>query len=96
MRYQLPRRDVIEELGSMVAELMKIFYHENGQTPPKRILFYRDGCGENQAHEVAIAELKAIREACQVIHPDYCPTVTYVVVQKRHHVRVFAQDVSIW
>ena len=31
-------------------------------------------------------------QACEEIEPDYKPTITFVVVRKRHNTRVFTQD----
>jgi eukaryotic translation initiation factor 2C len=82
------------ELESMTEEILKIFYLENNQIAPQRILFYRDGISESQFYDVATAELTAIRAACERLQAGYRPTITYVAVQKRHHARVFAMNVS--
>ena len=37
-------------------------------------------------------ELLAIREACINLEKDYQPGITYIVVQKRHHTRLFCAD----
>ena len=37
-------------------------------------------------------ELKAIREACVRLEVGYQPGITFVVVQKRHHTRLFCAD----
>lgn len=37
-------------------------------------------------------ELRAIREACLKLEIDYMPGITFVVVQKRHHTRLFCAD----
>ena len=34
----------------------------------------------------------AIREACIKLEPDYKPGITFIVVQKRHHTRLFCAD----
>lgn len=78
----------------MVAELLTIFYQENNQVAPRRILFYRDGCSENYFAEIVTAELEAIRQACNMLQSDYRPSITFVAVQKRHHVRIFPSEVS--
>ena len=92
VRLQPPRREVIQQLCSMVAELLKIFYVENGNIVPQRILFYRDGVSESQLREVVTKEVAAIREACEQFQGGFNPTITYVAVQKRHHARVFATN----
>lgn len=37
-------------------------------------------------------ELLAIREACIKLEKDYQPGITFIVVQKRHHTRLFCTD----
>lgn len=37
-------------------------------------------------------ELTAIREACIKLEGDYKPGITFIVVQKRHHTRLFCSD----
>lgn len=37
-------------------------------------------------------ELTAVREACIQLEGDYKPGITFIVVQKRHHTRLFCAD----
>ncbi|KAJ3192042.1 hypothetical protein HK101_007147 [Irineochytrium annulatum] len=80
--------DTIEMIGQMVYELIKIFTDRNG-CRPERLIFYRDGVASNQFREVLASELQPIQRACSLLHESYRPTITYIVVQKRHHVRLF-------
>ena len=41
---------------------------------------------------VLASELVAMREACKELEDDYEPMITYIVVQKRHHTRLFCSD----
>ncbi|KAL3626338.1 Protein argonaute 10 [Castilleja foliolosa] len=59
---------------------------------PQRIIFYRDGVSEGQFYQVLLFELDAIRKACASLEPNYQPPVTFIVVQKRHHTRLFANN----
>ncbi|KVI07875.1 Argonaute/Dicer protein, PAZ [Cynara cardunculus var. scolymus] len=52
----------------------------------------KDGVSEGQFYQVLLYELDAIRKACASLEPNYQPPVTFVVVQKRHHTRLFAND----
>ncbi|XP_063944952.1 protein argonaute 10-like [Daucus carota subsp. sativus] len=45
-----------------------------------------------QFYQVLLYELDAIRKACTSLEPNYQPPVTFVVVQKRHHTRLFANN----
>ena len=92
VRLQPARRDIIQELSAMVQELLMIFYQENNQISPQRIVFYRDGISESQFLDVVTNEITAIREACERIQVGYRPKITYMVVQKRHHARLFTMN----
>ena len=37
-------------------------------------------------------ELRSVREACMKLEEDYEPGITFIVVQKRHHTRLFCAD----
>ncbi|OVA01133.1 Argonaute/Dicer protein [Macleaya cordata] len=99
---QAPRQEIIEDMykewqdpergtltGGMIKELLLSFYRET-RHKPQRIIFYRDGVSEGQFHQVLYHELTGIRKACAALQPDYHPPVTFVVVQKRHRTRLFA------
>ncbi|KAJ3089874.1 hypothetical protein HK102_005260 [Quaeritorhiza haematococci] len=88
IRVQKGRQEIIQDLAGMVIELLKTFYQTCG-AKPDRILFYRDGVSEGQFAEVLRSEVEAIRKACTQLEYNYRPTVTFVVVQKRHHARFF-------
>ncbi|MCI03702.1 protein argonaute PNH1-like, partial [Trifolium medium] len=51
-----------------------------------------DGVSEGQFYQVLLFELDAIRKACASLEPGYQPPVTFVVVQKGHHTRLFANN----
>ncbi|XP_051145595.1 protein argonaute 7 [Andrographis paniculata] len=87
MRSQTHRQEIIEDLGAMVGEILDDFYEELGEFP-KRIIFFRDGVSETQFYKVLQEELQAIRRACSR-HTGYEPPITFMVVQKRHHTRLF-------
>ncbi|XP_019175527.1 PREDICTED: protein argonaute 1 [Ipomoea nil] len=101
---QAHRQELIEDLfkswqdpvrgnvtGGMIKELLISFRRATGQKP-QRIIFYRDGVSEGQFYQVLLFELDAIRKACASLEPNYQPPVTFVVVQKRHHTRLFANN----
>ncbi|KAJ0981614.1 hypothetical protein J5N97_009869 [Dioscorea zingiberensis] len=77
--------------GGMIRDLLISFRRATGQKP-LRIIFYRDGVSEGQFYQVLLYELDAIRKACASLEPNYQPPVTFVVVQKRHHTRLFANN----
>lgn len=87
--WQDPVRGTVS--GGMIKELLISFRRATGQKP-QRIIFYRDGVSEGQFYQVLLYELDAIRKACASLEPNYQPPVTFVVVQKRHHTRLFANN----
>ncbi|CAD5188298.1 unnamed protein product [Musa acuminata subsp. malaccensis] len=84
-----PQRGTVT--GGMIRELLISFRKATGQKP-LRIIFYRDGVSEGQFYQVLLHEVDAIRKACASLEPNYQPPVTFVVVQKRHHTRLFANN----
>ncbi|VAI45323.1 unnamed protein product [Triticum turgidum subsp. durum] len=84
-----PQRGTVT--GGMIRELLISFRKATGQKP-LRIIFYRDGVSAGQFHQVLLYELDAIRKACASLEPNYQPPVTFVIVQKRHHTKLFANN----
>ena len=85
------RHEVIAELSTMVRELLIQFY-KSTRFKPARIILYRDGVSEGQFAHVLAHELMAVREACVRLEASYQPGITFIVVQKRHHTRLFCAD----
>ncbi|KAM3223197.1 hypothetical protein ACQJBY_056880 [Aegilops geniculata] len=101
---QAHRQELIEDLykvrqdpqkgpvsSGMIRELLISFKKSTGEKP-QRIIFYRDGVSEGQFYQVLLFELNAIRKACASLEANYQPQVTFIVVQKRHHTRLFAHN----
>ncbi|GAV78026.1 PAZ domain-containing protein/Piwi domain-containing protein/DUF1785 domain-containing protein [Cephalotus follicularis] len=99
------RQEIIEDLynlnedpqrgrvhGGMIRELLRSFYKSTGQKPDRIIFYSRDGVSEGQFSQVLLYEMDAIRKACASLQEGYQPRVTFVVVQKRHHTRLFPAD----
>ncbi|KAK1315623.1 Protein argonaute 7 [Acorus calamus] len=93
MRSQTHRQEIIQDLTEMVEELLNEF-QQCVKKLPKRILFFRDGVSETQFHKVLDKELKAIQAACSRFQQPYRPAITFAVVQKRHHTRLFLDESS--
>lgn len=85
------KKEVIDELQDMVKDLLVAFYRHTKQKPEK-IIFYRDGVSEGEFLTVKTKEVVAIRKACLDLQGDYKPGITFIVVQKRHHVRFKPED----
>ncbi|KAA8529385.1 hypothetical protein F0562_033816 [Nyssa sinensis] len=92
MRSQTHRQEIIQDLSAMVGEILDDFYQEVSKFP-KRIIFFRDGVSETQFYKVLQEELQAIKAACSRF-PGYKPPITFAVVQKRHHTRLFPNETN--
>ncbi|CAL4940068.1 unnamed protein product [Urochloa decumbens] len=90
MRSQTHRKEIIERLDVMAGDLLEEFVKEVGKLP-SRIIFFRDGVSETQFYKVLTEELQAVRLTCSR-YPGYKPSITFVVVQKRHHTRLFHRE----
>ncbi|KAK4495381.1 hypothetical protein PRZ48_013712 [Zasmidium cellare] len=98
MRLQASRTEQILELKDMMVERLRLWFATNDKLPD-RILFYRDGVGEDQFAMVKRHELPAVRAACELIAiekkvPDYNPPITMVVCTKRHANRFYPISTS--
>ena len=85
-------QEIIDDLAVMVKELLFDFYKETKGRKPNRIIFYRDGVSEGQFDQVLVHEVRAVQEACEMLEKEYHPQITFIVVQKRHHTRLFCED----
>ncbi|KAF9321154.1 Protein argonaute 10 [Podila horticola] len=88
LQIQDGRCEVIDRLKYLVYELIAAFVMRN-RARPQRILFYRDGVSDGQFAQVMKDEVQAIKDACQRMDPEYNPPITFCVVKKRHHARLF-------
>uniref|UniRef100_A0A803MLG3 Uncharacterized protein n=1 Tax=Chenopodium quinoa TaxID=63459 RepID=A0A803MLG3_CHEQI len=91
VRAQGHREEIIKDLYACARELLVAFYKANNRQKPERISSL-DGVSEGQFAQVLLHEVDVIRQACESIEENYQPRVTFVVVQKRHHTRLFSVD----
>ena len=85
-------RDIINDLAAMVKELLIEFYKANRKLKPSKIVFYRNGVSKGRFDQVLVHEVRAVQEACMMLDEEYRPGITFVVVQKHHHTRLFCED----
>lgn len=80
-------QEYIVDTESMFLECLSAF-RKRTSVLPKSVYIFRDGISDGQFSAVRMYELGAIRKACLRMDPNYTPYVTFIVVQKRHHVRM--------
>ena len=104
MRLQVSRQEKIEDMYSMVKELLSTWRENNGNNHegepkvlPTNILFYRDGVSESQFNICEEHEMNEIRRAYKDLDDNRDNSklcLTFVVVVKRHHTRFYAKEVK--
>ncbi|KAJ6500478.1 argonaute-like protein [Mycena sanguinolenta] len=92
-RIQLPRAEIITDLGSMV-EMAVMMFGSKHKVPPANIIFFRDGVSEGEFSTVRTEEISQINAAIDrvwtaVKAKEAKPKITFLVVGKRHHVSFF-------
>lgn len=90
-RLQSPKVEIIQDLEDIIhKQLLK--FKEKTCSVPKKLFYFRDGVSEGQFLQLLDSELVAIRRACLRLNINYKPSITFVVVQKRHHTRMFPKN----
>ncbi|CAG8602663.1 8771_t:CDS:2 [Paraglomus occultum] len=85
-------KEEIDTMTDLVVELLQEFKRIN-RLLPRVIIMFRDGISESQFKPLALdKELHYIKAACAKVAQDYKPTITYIVVGKRHHTRFYPTD----
>jgi len=86
MEYLDDRQEVIFCLKNIVKKALTDFKNKN-KSPPKSIIFFRDGISESQFLKSFTTEVEQIKIACQELNPNYKPKITFIICQKRHSIR---------
>ena len=84
-------KEIVNELGPFVKKAVLKYFARNKKYP-KNILFLRDGVGDGQLDYVNAFEMVAVKEVVREICPS--TLVTFVVVKKRIHTRLFARGAN--
>ncbi|RLN26787.1 hypothetical protein BBO99_00006438 [Phytophthora kernoviae] len=78
----------IQLLPHMLRDLF-LAYYQSTSRKPEHVIYYRDGVSEGQFYDILQTEMRALRKAFKMISDDYNPPVTFIIVNKRHHMRAF-------
>lgn len=85
-----PRIEMITDMKAIMTKALQDFFKLNNKYP-LRIVFYRDGVSQGQFKTVQEIEILAIRAALHDMRLESI-NLTYIIVQKRHHIRLFPQS----
>ncbi|CAG8624943.1 1984_t:CDS:2 [Funneliformis caledonium] len=88
---QAGRQEIFSDFSGMIKEHLKSFY-QTCERKPESMLLYRKGISEGQFEQFLDLEIEAVRAACASLDANYKPSITFVVIQKRHHTRLFPVD----
>ncbi|CAL7942898.1 unnamed protein product [Xylocopa violacea] len=93
LELQSPREEIIQNLEEIIKNQLLFFYKKTGYKP-KNLIFYRDGVSEGQLAQVMHFELAAIKKAIARLNgsEERDIAISFFVVQKRHHIRLFPTD----
>eukprot|EP01025_Chloroclados_australasicus_P006874 TRINITY_DN12186_c0_g1_i1.p1 TRINITY_DN12186_c0_g1~~TRINITY_DN12186_c0_g1_i1.p1 ORF type:complete len:969 (-),score=101.96 TRINITY_DN12186_c0_g1_i1:1787-4504(-) len=83
---QAGRQENINKMYDCTDSLLQQFQNQNNILP-NSIIMYRDGVSEGQFVQVLQSEYQQIKRAANYLREGYDPKLTFVIVQKRHHVR---------
>lgn len=94
---QEPRTEIIAGLKGMMERALLDFASKNKSIMPETLIMYRDGVSEGEYERVKSEECAAIREAIRSVWakapegraPPPVPRLVFIVVGKRHHIRMF-------
>ncbi|CAI5719476.1 unnamed protein product [Peronospora farinosa] len=78
----------IQLLPHMLRDLF-LAYYQSTSRKPEHVIYYRDGVSEGQCYDILQVEMRALRKAFKMISEDYNPPITFIIVNKRHHMRAF-------
>lgn len=90
IRAQGHREEIIVDMEKIMAEALVNYQKANQGKSPKRVMFFRDGVASGQFDKVQSVEIRGILVALHAAKLKI--PVTFMVVQKRHHVRFFPTD----
>ena len=90
IRAQGYRVEVISEMKEIMDAALADFRKANGGKNPERVIFFRDGVASGQFAEVCRVEVSALKQS--MVNNKCNATLTFFVVQKRHHIRLFPTD----
>lgn len=85
------KEEAIKQVGLMLEGRIVRWKAQNGALPAN-IIVYRDGVSDGQYNQVMDLELNAIRDMFRRVYgasTSNHPRITFIIVTKRHHVRLF-------
>ncbi|KAF9075452.1 Piwi domain-containing protein, partial [Rhodocollybia butyracea] len=94
IKMQPSRQEVIDpnSLSDMMKNAIDLFNKINAPHPLQRIFFFRDGVSEGEFETIRKHELDVLKKLLWDLYKDKMPSITFMVVGKRHHFRFFPRS----
>lgn len=92
---QKAKQEAIGQSESLFSEVMRDYLNENDDKLPERIIVYRDGVSEEffpLIRDNEISVLESVLKKISIQKNQAVPSISFVIVQKRHSTRLFAQN----
>jgi eukaryotic translation initiation factor 2C len=87
------REELITKMEDIMNQALTNYQSKNDGKSPTRIIFFRDGVASGQFADVIKVEIGGIHKALAKLNIK--APVTFLVVQKRHHIRLFPTDNNV-
>ena len=88
LRAQGSRVEIIADIEAVIGQGLDRFKESVGIFP-ERVIFFRDGVASGQFEEIRGQEVLAIKRALDTRGLAEKTKIMFIVVQKRHHIRLF-------
>ncbi|XP_041986961.1 protein argonaute-2-like isoform X2 [Aricia agestis] len=85
---QTPKKEMIMQFEDMMVDHLQVYKQHNNGRLPKKVYVLRDGVSDGQFAEVMNSELVALHNAFKRFAIEK-PEILFLLVQKRHHTRLF-------
>ncbi|XP_077302628.1 argonaute 3 [Arctopsyche grandis] len=86
--FQSTHQEIVDKIKICLLDALKLYLDHNGLLPD-RIIIYRDGIGNGQFNVCSNHELPQIEMCFATMGQNYSPSLTFIIVQKRHSARIF-------
>lgn len=89
--FQPPNTQTITDLDNIIYKQLLKFQNET-KTLPKKLIYLRQSAINDDLKHFLKTELIKIQQACKKINKFYKPAITFVIVQKQKHTRIFHKN----
>jgi eukaryotic translation initiation factor 2C len=93
VEYQSDKHLVVHDIRRISIKIFSDFNKMENYIP-NRVIIYRDGLSDGQFDQTLNYEVSRIHNGFNQVFPNEALNITYIVVQKRHHIRFFPMNID--